>query len=513
MASLERSPLLARHDIPVPHEQQPETPRAAAQPTRQSGRDGVLTRMSETPRPARHAAARSTTLRASLDALHLNMTPSHPAGLRTHVLPALDKVLEGMVIDGRTLTRTGAGGAVEGASSQAADHSLGPDGQHYRVKHNAGRAAVTFHEVFAGRLSEALGFNHAPRASLIAHRPDSNGRAEGVRIASSLVVGFRDLGQFLQRDGLSHVPANLKQAYATRLAEHQAAQGAVQAALAEPDVKALLQKHPKGGFSKLGPAEHRTMQALRDAHRRALQAEDQMLELLPSEFRSQLLHAFYASEVLGNWDFMNHERANTGFAFENGKPRCFTVDYGNSGPIGFGGRRTEDSLACANEPARIDDPYAGAVERSGAQPYMQGLLRAEDVANTAVSKTFSSLGQLPRSTVFADLLGATVVAEREHADGLKRRPPDEALEVAWRLQHLPADTVKNFARAFYAQGEKSDDPAIRELFESRTTGFAGPDALAAMYQSRIDAIVARANQDGVLASWAQRNPERARLNA
>jgi hypothetical protein len=234
-----------------------------------------------------------------------------------------------------------------------------------------------------------------------------------------------------------------------------------------------------------------------------------------------LLHAFYTSEIIGNWDVMNHERANTGFTVENGEVRAHTVDYGNSGPIGFGGKFKEESGAAANQAARIDEPYSQVPDALAPSGYRQDNLGTRgspesrfgkrDLSFTTVSDSFGQIGQIPRTAVLGHMLAPALAAELGR--GIPGEPrataPDAALEVAWQLTQLPRGHIKQFAAQMYAQGQAHPDSAVRKLFSPETTGFADSDALADAYQQRIDGIVARAMQDGQLQRWAERNPERA----
>jgi hypothetical protein len=432
--------------------------------------------------------------------------------------PRLDKV----ILDSADLDPVEANSATEGASTQASQFRADPEGKRYRLKFNAGRPQVTFHEIFAGQLLNAMGFSHAPKATLVSDAAGKLGEApEVVWIASPELKGFQDTGTFLVKSGENCVEAALQANYQLHLQTYHQAKGDAAKQLERPEVAALLARYKKGGFDKLTPQEHTVLQPLRDCYRRALHAQDKMYDLLPPEFHRQLLHAFYTSEIIGNWDFMNHERANTGFTVENGKVVVHTVDYGNSGPIGFGGKFKEQSGAAANQAARIDEPYAQIPDNLAPGGYTQDNLGTRgspeshfgerDLSFTTVSDTFGQIGQIPRTAVLGHMLAPALAAElgRGIPGEPRATPPDAALEVAWQLAQLPRGHIKQFAAQMYAQGLAHPDSAVRDLFSSKTTGFADTDALADAYQQRIDGIVARAMQDGHLQRWAERNPERA----
>lgn len=420
--------------------------------------------------------------------------------------------MESFILDLADLGPVDAGPAKEGASTQAAHYRADADGKRYRLKCNANRPGVTFHEVFASRLLDAIGFSCAPKAALVSHSAGKLGAAPGdVWIASPELRGFEDVGPFLVRSGIAHVDPSSKAAYQTHVATHQGAIGQAHALLEEPAVKALMHGYSKGGIDKLDARQHADLQPLRDCYRRALQAQDRMFELLPAAFRRELLRAFYASEIVANWDFLNHERANTGFTVRDGSVRAHTVDFGNSGPIGFGGKLKAESLAAARQPARIDDPHLHAGAPLAPTGYLCSHLDERDVQFTTVSRSFALVGQLPRSAVFARFLAAVIRLERDSDASVRvsRAAPDEALEVAWHLSKLPRGCVSRFARQFFEQGRAHADRAIAALFDPATTAFRDSDALAQAYQQRIDGIVDRAMRGDQLRRWATRNPERA----
>lgn len=394
---------------------------------------------------------------------------------------------------------------MEGSSTCAAHYRADADGRHYRLKLNAGRPGVSFHEVFASQLLNAIGFSCAPRAALVSHSAGTMGAGPGdIWIASQALEGFEDAGVFLTRSGVEHVDPSLKDRYRAHAARCRDATREAASLLETPAVRSLVEGWPKGGVDRLTARQHATLQPLRDCYRRALQAQDRMFELLPPAFGRELLRAFYVCEIVANWDFMNHARANTGFTVKNGIVRAHTVDFGNSGPIGFGGQSKAASLAAARLPARIDDPYLREPGPDASAGAARPLLWQEDMRFEAVSRTFGVVGQLPRSAAFARFLAPVIRAERESGAA-----PDEALEVAWHLSRLPRDCIHRFARAMFAQGRAHPDAAIARLFFPGVTPFDDADALARAYQRRVDGIVERAMHGGQLQRWAARHPEQA----
>ncbi len=453
-------------------------------------------------------------VKSSVDALDL-AHPKKTKASSTTVEPRHDETkLKNLIIDFTDFEAVDQGAGKEGASSQAARYmKIGEKG--YRLKRNENRPNVTFHEVFAARLLNTMGFANAPSTSFVsdaAGKPDRN--ANDVWIASPQVSGFKDLGSFLAESGKKYVSEDQKDAYQKHLdAYHRSHIDAKNLLEGEGPIAKQMSGYKKGGVEKLDDAQHAELQPLRDHYRAALQAQEQMLDLLPPSFHDELLRSFYTSEIVGNWDFLNHDRANTGFAIDKGTAKAHTVDFGNSGPIGFGGKTKPESLTAANQPARIDDPYLQKItNRNQLTWYIQGKLHKPDVEMTAVSRTFGAVGQLPRSSVSAHLLAPVIVQERERGPedkGGLHAAPSQALEVAWQLKNLPPDIIGQFANTFFEQGRNHKDPAIKELFSLKITGYADGNALAREYQSRVNQIVSRAEQGGQLLRWVERNPERA----
>ena len=424
-----------------------------------------------------------------------------------------EMMLPGLVVDAEALTSDEAFSA-EGASSQKSFYATHADGTRFRLKYNEDRPGITVHEIIAANLLNAIGFTQAPKTALVSDAGGKFGSPDMVRIASPKLPGFKDLGLFLvglggigdkakEAKGIDYVAADDVAAYKAHLRTYHKTLRTIEKRKADDPALAALCR--KGHYDKLTPAQHALLQPLRDLHRKALQEQEKMFDLLPDAFRHELLLAFYTAEIVASWDFFNHDRANSGYAFDGNAISGHTVDHGNSGPNGFNGRRKADSLASANLPARTDDPYA---KKDGSYP--QNRLQAADTDLTRISPSFANMG-LPRSPVMAFLLKPTILAERSReTPGAAVFPlPNEALEVAWRLQQLPRHYVQGVVAAIYAQGRSHADPAVRRLFDPGTTGYAGPEALADDYQQRIDALVARAEAGGRLARWADRHRERA----
>ena len=282
----------------------------------------------------------------------------------------------------------------------------------------------------------------------------------------------------------------------------------------------MLEQFPKGGFERLGPADHEALQPLRDASRRMLQCQERMVDLLPqgAALRSNLLMASYAGEVVAEWDFLNHDRFNTMVHEQAGRLTVQTVDRGVSGPVGFGGGFMRDSAHQANQPARVSDPYA-TTEGAGA-PYPSGLFSPRDMDFAAPSPSVGLIGDVPRSASSAFIFRYVVPNERENlqADtGPGPRQvvvspaglPTEAMQVAWLLKHnaKPHQVRDSIAAVFDACRKH---PVTRAMLHSSVTGAEDADALAAIYSKRIGNIIERAEQGNALNRWANTYPSQAR---
>jgi hypothetical protein len=388
-------------------------------------------------------------------------------------------------------------GSSEGASTQRSSFFRDvASGGIYRLKLNQNRPANTLHEVFCAHLIAAMGFECAPRTLFIAEGSDD---ANNVRIGSPLVEGFLDLGEFLLERGVDHVPSAAEQdRYQQFLRAYAQEQETIKGHVAR--LHDLLSAYPKGGYDRLSPAEHGRLQPLRDAYRRQIERQQGMLDLLPTPFHQTLRHAFYVSEIVGNWDFLNHDFANTGFVVGAKGVRVHTVDFGNAGAMGFGGLSKQANGRHPNVPARIDDPY-GRIP-GGVIGYQPQLHADKECAPLGVRPlTFGAIGQIPRSMVFAHLHADVVSGERE-ASG--QHPPAEALAIAYRLKFLDHDFSRQFITRFFETVRANPDRAIRALADCAHVSEA---ELIRGLEGRIRDIVQRAQAHGELARWERKHPE------
>ena len=391
------------------------------------------------------------------------------------------------------------------AFTQKAFYARTTDNTLYRLKLNQ-RPTTSLHEFIVPRLLAALGFDAAmPQTRLVSDQatPQASG---DVWIASPVVDGYRDLACFLLEDGISYVPPMHRQAYQELKTRCEEARAQTDQIRNGAEVKQLLSRLPKGNFSALTHEQHALLQPLRDLSRHALVCQYKMFALLPQTFGRELKRAYYMAEIINNWDFMNHGLSNFGYAVQNGKIRACSVDGGNSGPVGFGGKLKTESGLQANQPACIDDPFALTPGPANPHAYLHNQLPA-NVRLDHVSTTYAQTGSLPRSMAFSPFVQEIIRNERaRHEVDVKFDAPREAMEVAWRLKHIPPGRIQDLLQALFDQGLAHADPAIRRLFTPEITRFDSPQALANIYQSRMEAIVARAEHGGHLQRWVVANP-------
>ncbi len=404
----------------------------------------------------------------------------------------------------------------EGASTQPARYLRDNATQTlYRCKLNENRPRNTFSDVVMPQMMvHAYGFDDVPQPVFLVDNDNRLGKgSDAVWVASPMVSGFKDWGPFLVESGARHVEPHNRDAYAAHLRDHADASRSAQELRKTPDIAGLMTRFPKGGFDKLDQSGHETLQPLRDRSRDALQRQDRMLELLPDEFNRALASAFYLGEVPGNWDLANHERANTGFVIDDEGVHAPTVDWGNTAPVaGFGGNLKRDSQRAANQPARVDEPYARVPDALTPSGYMQDFLRDDDLKYENPSKTFGAIGGIPRAAVLGGLQRPVIESEREFEPASRTRhdAPDAALAVAWQLSRAPGTRVERVVEQIFALATGENLPAsVTQLFSEKTTGYANAGAFAKAQNDRTKALIARAKEGRQLERWVEKNPERA----
>lgn len=440
-----------------------------------------------------------------------------PASMTTATAAPLAVARDPLVLDASQFSRQGANQAADSTATQSAYFAT-LNGVDYRLKLNPpDRLTNTFHEVLSARLLNDIGLKFNPSSAWV-----TDGGA--LWVASRVIPGARDVGPFLldaaktlvNKGGDHPALAGHLERYAQL--ERQAATLANSEALAP-----LLRQHKKGGFDQLSADEHTALQPLRDTHRQMLREQESLLDHLPqgAALRSSLLMAAYAGEVVGEWDFLNHARFNTMVHDDGlGGLRVQTVDRGVSGLVGFGGQLKSNNSSAANQPARIDDPYAtqAATDQPGAH-YLLDHFARKDLAFEHTSPSFGLIGAIPRSASSAFIFRDVIRAERDNLHlgsgpgGRAARVapagvPEEALQVAWLLKHR-AQPDQIAASIGAACTECRNHPVTRNLLTRPVMGAHDETDLARMYSDRIGGIVARAEQGGTLARWADKNPVKA----
>jgi hypothetical protein len=370
----------------------------------------------------------------------------------------------------------------------------------YRVKFNHHGPAATFHEVLAARMNRFLFPSpHAPDVKFGAHTaalPPMQGKYTGVGIASKMVEGFQDWGDFLvrEKDGacaaLAHVAPDDRPAYRQLLDQYRETQQQIAAFRAgghDARVSALL-KAPKQPFRNAPADAVKDLEPLRQLSRQALQLQDKMLALLPPAFHQALVKALYESEALGNWDYANHERANVGFVIRDGKLAGATaVDFGVCGHTGFSGKPKTESGASIAIPARVDDPFLTLPGRKAKDSeYLPGAVldRTAVTDFTKVSPSAGVVGSLPRSASFAAIMKQIVSDETEY--GIKPAP---MLQTARQLAQVTRQDVRQLVRALCEECRASSDPNMGAMLNEVDQT---PDQIADSYYQRFQAIVRRA---------------------
>lgn len=388
-------------------------------------------------------------------------------------------------------------------SSHAALWARDSLGHQYRVKINHYGRQATLHEVLSSSVLQLLGCPDTPNLKFVTDNPPG---MSPVAIASKVIPGFSDWGDFLIESGVNYVAGPTRERYQAALGDHdRARRQAVQLRRSDPALDQLLNTRRKSTFAELTPAEQASLVSYRRALRDALRAQDTMLSLLPAAFHQSLVRALYVGEIVGNWDFSNQARANTGFIIApSGELKgAVSVDLGNSGLNGFKGRSKANSAAWAPIPASIDDPYLRMDDTLHPQAALAAGARLPQQALdfTQVSPSFGLVGFLPRSSVFAGVMREVI--QQQNFD--PHHAPDAACEVAFRLVQLPAHALRVHFNQEWQAGLAHPDPAVRTMFLSA----GDPHTLSEQWAQRFDAIIHRAGKDAVT-RWAEKHDATAR---
>ena len=384
--------------------------------------------------------------------------------------------------------------AIESAT-QEAFWAQNQAGEKYRIKQNPPtRMMNTFHEVVSARVLNVIGFSCSPCTSWV---PDHSGK---IWVASPVVEGM-DVGKFLLENGLKHCDQKSAKKYQNLVKSYEENERFIDTLKSTPAVERLLAKYPKGGVTELTDKDHEILQPLRDAYRENLKLQEKMYDFLPRPIKSELAKSLYMSEIVGEWDFLNHSLYNTLISAKDKDVSVRVVDRGVSGLVGFGGLPKRDNSELAMHPARIDDPYLKG-GTSSIYPHHSIDARLGDLDLTRPSKTNGLIGSIPRSSVYAFVLKDVV---KNEADGYKSSPA-EFLDVALHLKHLDDGVIQDFFNDLAIHLENHSSPEIRKLASPEVTGVSNIRDLGFIYTQRISLLIERANQNNELDRWERSNP-------
>jgi len=377
---------------------------------------------------------------------------------------------------------------IEMTSTQEAFMALDALGNAYRLKINPpNRQINTFHEVISSRILHELGLPFSPLTSWVI---DKNNQ---VWIASPIVPDAKDIGPFLIDEGIKYVESSDKEKYERLISDYKKQKANSAELRKSPVVKEVLETYKKGEFDKVSDAHHAILQPLRDSERKALNKQDKMFELLPSKFHSAVLTAAFASEVVGEWDFLNHARYNTMIVVnEDGNVNVQTVDRGVSGLVGFAGKLKSNNKNESLIPALVDDPYSGHLKDNigSYSPNSSISDKMGDLDFTKISRSFGQIGSIPRSSSMAFVFKPIIKAERENQNYC----PVEARDIAEYLKRVEPSKISKLIEHAYEEVERENLTELKDFFLMSSIETDKKSKLADMYNLRIKAIIERAER-------------------
>jgi hypothetical protein len=233
-------------------------------------------------------------------------------------------------------------------------------------------------EILMARLYRLTGFM-APKTVFVVKEDNAKTRkVPKLSIASPLISGFYDLGNFLTNRAATRFIGDGNLAHWEELSEKLKE---VKKELEEDELdgdrreelelkKARLEwktrdltiwNDAKKEIEEIDQ-EGRITGQITDKHKlRKIELMGKIYELLPDYFHREIEKAFAASKFIHNWDFANLSLCNIGLQFDLDDAgnviafRSIFVDFGNSGVIGFKGKHKEQSFAQANSEAKKQD--------------------------------------------------------------------------------------------------------------------------------------------------------------
>lgn len=200
----------------------------------------------------------------------------------------------------------------------------------FRRKHVDYGNNNAMHEVISQKLYALTGMTSPDTKIMVDKKEVRESGALEISIISPMIVGYKDLGDFLIEGSATRfiAPEN-----------HDKWKSAAE------EIKSINDSSITTDQDKL----------------RRVKLMSEIYDMLPNYFHNEIEKSFAASKFIGNWDFANFNLNNIGCEFElDGEGQVISfrsafVDFGNSGVIGFGGKYKELSLERANTEAKPQD--------------------------------------------------------------------------------------------------------------------------------------------------------------
>ncbi len=190
-------------------------------------------------------------------------------------------------------------------------------------------------EVLSGHLYSLTGLE-APDTRMMLCEPHNANKTPDIYVASPLITGYYDLGDFLVDEKIISSFISAEQ-------------------------MPIWQKE-KGKIDKIN-SKSKSLDGISGEDKISrINSMSLIYELLPDYVHQEIEKSFAASKFIGNWDFANFNLNNIGVKFSFDKDRnvisfnSVFVDFGNSGLIGFGGQIKEQSFERANTEAKQYHP-------------------------------------------------------------------------------------------------------------------------------------------------------------
>ncbi len=198
-------------------------------------------------------------------------------------------------------------------------------------------------------------------------------------------------------------------------------------------------------------------------------------DLLPESIRSKFDIAYYNSQWIGNWDFLNFSLYNVGITYrsqavrDEDKFRVTMIDAGNAGIIGFGGLPKELSLHRANTAAKLPPKNPQFLQNADYDPELKPTqqILERDAQFSTVPSSVVGLSSIPRNVPFAKMLKRQVGLEfQEYEQKLSSDPSGykrpslmlEAIEAAYALLLVPDRAIDAVIDKWHLIGDDKPIP-------------------------------------------------------